>query len=178
MGKKPTGYARQKIIVQHKTWVPFDEWIYQRNEANYRYADAVRSNIGYALDQQKQQERHKAFVENAKKTQYSDSEEKERAMGGLTHYKATELCRSDTSSKALFCGIRSRSKLKERRLISDSSYPGGFAARLLFSPLLSIPYLCREMRRNYERTLIPVIRSVKHISTCGESPELNHGAHF
>jgi len=27
----------------------------------------VRSNIGYALDQQKQQERHKAFVENAKK---------------------------------------------------------------------------------------------------------------
>lgn len=27
MGKKPTGYARQKIIVQHKTWVPFDEWI-------------------------------------------------------------------------------------------------------------------------------------------------------
>lgn len=25
MGKKPTGYARQKIIVQHKTWVPFDE---------------------------------------------------------------------------------------------------------------------------------------------------------
>ena len=67
MGKKPTGYARQKIIVQHKTWVPFDEWIYQRNEANYRYADAVRSNIGYALDQQKQQERHKAFVENAKK---------------------------------------------------------------------------------------------------------------
>ena len=34
------------------------------------------------------------------------------------------------------------------------------------------------MRRNYERTLIPVIRSVKHISTCGESPELNHGAHF
>lgn len=68
MGKKPTGYARQKIIVQHKTWVPFDEWIYQRNEANYRYADAVRSNIGYALDQQKQQERHKAFVENAKNT--------------------------------------------------------------------------------------------------------------
>ena len=67
MGKKPTGYARQKIIVQHKTWVPFDEWIYQRNEANYRYADAVRSNIGYALVQQKQQERHKAFVENAKK---------------------------------------------------------------------------------------------------------------
>ena len=67
MGKKPTGYARQKIIVQHKTWVPFDEWIYQRNEANYRYADAVRSNIGYALDQQKQQDRHKAFVENAKK---------------------------------------------------------------------------------------------------------------
>lgn len=34
------------------------------------------------------------------------------------------------------------------------------------------------MRRNYERTLIPVIRSVKHISTCGESTELKHGAHF
>ena len=34
------------------------------------------------------------------------------------------------------------------------------------------------MRRNYERTLIPVIRSVKHSSTCGESTELNHGAHF
>ena len=34
------------------------------------------------------------------------------------------------------------------------------------------------MRRNYERNLIPVIRSVKHISTCGESTELNHGAHF
>lgn len=91
---------------------------------------------------------------------------------------AKELCRSDTSSRALFCGIRSGSVLKEQRLISDSRYPGGFAARLLFSPLLSIPYLCREMRRNYERTLIPVIRSVKHISTCGESPELNHGAHF
>lgn len=105
MGKKPTGYARQKIIVQHKTWVPFDEWIYQRNEANYRYVDAVRSNIGYALDQQKQQERHKAFVENAKKTQYSDSEEKERVMGGLTNYKATELCRSDTSSRALFYAV-------------------------------------------------------------------------
>lgn len=29
-----------------------------------------------------------------------------------------------------------------------------------------------------QRTLIPVIRSVKHISTCGESTELNHGAHF
>ena len=27
----------------------------------------MRSNIGYALDQQKQQERHKAFVENAQK---------------------------------------------------------------------------------------------------------------
>lgn len=39
-------------------------------------------------------------------------------------------------------------------------------------------HLRREMRRNYERTLIPVIRSVKHISTCGESTELNHGAHF
>ena len=38
-----------------------------KRQANYRYADAVRSNIGYALDQQKQQERHKAFVENAKK---------------------------------------------------------------------------------------------------------------
>ena len=34
------------------------------------------------------------------------------------------------------------------------------------------------MRRNYERNLIPVIRSVKHISACGESTELNHGAHF
>lgn len=39
-------------------------------------------------------------------------------------------------------------------------------------------HLRREMRRNYERTLIPVIRSVKHISTCGESTELKHGAHF
>ena len=39
-------------------------------------------------------------------------------------------------------------------------------------------HLRREIRRNYERTLIPVIRSVKHISTCGESTELKHGAHF
>ena len=99
MGKKPTGYARQKIIVQHKTWVPFYEWIHQRNEANYRYADAVRSNIGYALDPTRAPQ---SFCGKRQKAQYSDSEEKERAMGGLTLYKATELCRSDTSSRALF----------------------------------------------------------------------------
>ena len=41
-------------------------------------------------------------------------------------------------SRRQIISIRSRSELKERRLISDSRYPGGFAARLLFSPLLSI----------------------------------------
>ena len=46
-----------------------------------------------------------SFCRKRTKTQYSDSEEKERAMGGLTHYKATELCRSDTSSRALFYAV-------------------------------------------------------------------------
>lgn len=91
---------------------------------------------------------------------------------------ATELCRSDTSSRALFCGIRSGSVLEERRLISDSTHPQQiFDLIILFTTFEHI-YLCREMRRNYERTLIPVIRSVKHISPCGESTELKHGAHF
>ena len=54
----------------------------------------------------------------------------------------------------------------------------GLAGSIIIFTTFEHIHLRREMRRNYERTLIPVIRSVKHISTCGESPELNHGAHF
>ena len=48
----------------------------------------------------------------------------------LISFDKTELCRSDVSSRALFSfyNIRSGSELKERRLISDSKHPGGFAA--------------------------------------------------
>lgn len=75
-----------------------------------------------------------SFCRKRTKTQYSDSEEKERAMGGLTHYKATELCRSDTSSRApsILYSIQSESELKEPRLISDSTHPGGFSVWLWF----------------------------------------------
>ena len=69
-----------------------------------------------------------SFCKKRQEAQYSDSEEKERAMGGLTHYKVTELCRSARVAGLFLRGIRSRSELKERRLISDSRYPGGFSA--------------------------------------------------
>ena len=47
-------------------------------------------------------------------------------------------CRSDTSSRALsiLYSIQSGSELKEPRLISDSTHPGGFATRLWGSPKL------------------------------------------
>ena len=81
-------------------------------------------------------------------------------MGGLTHYKATELCRSDTSSKALFCGIRSRSKLKERRLISDSALPGGFAA---FETDMEFVYIC--LRLHIKKDRLDPLSSVSNLTT-------------
>lgn len=67
MGRKPTGFARQKIVVRHKEWLEFDEWIAQRREANKRYSELTTQNINYAIDQERKAVRHKAFVENAKK---------------------------------------------------------------------------------------------------------------
>ena len=42
---------------------------------------------------------------------------------------STGLCRSDTSSRApsILYSIQSESELKEPRLISDSTHPGGFS---------------------------------------------------
>ena len=67
MGKSPTGFARQKIVVRYSEWLDFDEWLAQKREADRRYSEATAQNIRYAHDQQKQAARHKAFVENAKK---------------------------------------------------------------------------------------------------------------
>ena len=67
MRRKPTGFARQKIIVKHKEWLDFDEWLAQQWAADRRYSEATVHNINYSLDRQKQAERHKAFEENAKK---------------------------------------------------------------------------------------------------------------
>ena len=62
---------------------------------------------------------------------------------------ATELCRSDTSSRSLFCGIRSGSVLEERRLISDSTHPQQIFGLIIVFTTFEHIYLCREMRRNY-----------------------------
>lgn len=70
------------------------------------------------------------------------------------------------------------SELKEQRLISDSTHPRRICGSIIIFTTFEHIHLRREIRRNYERTLIPVIRSVKHISTCGESTELKYGAHF
>ncbi len=67
MGRKPTGFARQKIISRHNEWLDFDEWIMKKYMADKRYSDAKIHNINYALEQEAQKERHKAFMENAKK---------------------------------------------------------------------------------------------------------------
>lgn len=67
MGRKPTGFARQKIVVKHKEWLDFYEWLAQQREADRRYSEATIHNINYAIDQQKLAERHKAFEENARR---------------------------------------------------------------------------------------------------------------
>lgn len=67
MGKKPTGFARQKIKVLHEPWLPFDEWISKINYNDRLYWEGRTADIHRYYEQQVQAERHKAFEENAKK---------------------------------------------------------------------------------------------------------------
>ena len=64
---------------------------------------------------------------------------------------ATELCRSDTSSRApsILYSIQSESELKKPRLISDSTHPQQIFGLIIVFTTFEHIYLCREMRRNY-----------------------------
>ena len=67
MGKKPTGFARQKIKILNEPWVPFDEWISKKNYNDRLHEEGREADIHRYHEQQAQAERHRAFEENAKK---------------------------------------------------------------------------------------------------------------
>lgn len=96
----------------------------------------MRSNIGYALDQQKQQERHKAFVENAKKHNIPIPKKKKEPWEDWPTIKQQSSAAQTRVAGLFLCGIRSESELKKPRLISDSRYPGGFSIWLWVSSKL------------------------------------------